>query len=69
MSTNGPFVEFEKVKATKETTKGLCCTGIDGTKETWVPKSQISDDSEVYGEGHEGTLSVSEWWATVAGLV
>ena len=29
----------------------------------WIPKSQISDDSEVYSLGDQGNLVVSEWWA------
>lgn len=37
-------------------------------RELWVPKSQIHDDSEVYGDGHEGVLVVSEWFAKKAEL-
>lgn len=32
---------------------------IDG----WVPKSVIHDDSEVYGEGHVGSLVIPAWKA------
>lgn len=33
----------------------------------WVPRSQIHDDSEVYGDGHEGTLVVTAWIAKQKG--
>lgn len=33
----------------------------------WVPKTQITDDSEVYEVGGEGTLSVTEWLAQERG--
>lgn len=59
--------EFENVKAIKETDLGLLCE-IDGD-EHWIPKSQIDDESEVYEEGHEGTLVVTEWIAKEKGLV
>lgn len=67
MSVRGPVVEFEKVKVTKETDKALLCV-IEG-KEVWMPKSQIHEDSKVFKEGDEGTLTVSEWIATEKGLV
>lgn len=36
----------------------------DSSGETaWVPKSQVDDDSEVYGMGHEGDLIVNSWFA------
>lgn len=60
-------VELEGVRGVKATKLALLCA-ID-EKEVWVPQSHIDDDSEVYAEGHEGTLVVSEWWATQEGLV
>lgn len=33
----------------------------------WIPLSQITEDSEIQGPGDEGTLSVSEWFATDRG--
>lgn len=42
---------------------------IEGEK-TWVPKSQITDDSEVYSKvSGGGELIVSRWWAEKKGLV
>jgi hypothetical protein len=34
---------------------------------TWVPKSVIHDDSEVYAKGHSGILAVHAWWASKQG--
>jgi hypothetical protein len=62
----GDTKTFKDVEAKKETDKALLCV-IDG-KEHWVPKSQIDDDSEVFEEGHRGTLVCSEWWAEKNGL-
>ena len=60
-------VSFDEVVAIKETDASLLCV-IEG-KKVWIPKSQIDDDSEVYKDGHEGTLVISEWIATERGLV
>ena len=38
------------------------------TNEFWIPKSQIHDDSEVYGESMTGDVIVSLWWAEKANL-
>ncbi len=35
----------------------------------WIPKSMVHDDSEVYAQGHTGTLIVSRWIAEQKGLV
>jgi hypothetical protein len=51
----------------KQTEKALLVE-IDG-EQHWIPQSQVDDDSEVYKEGDEGTLVVSEWIATEKGLV
>jgi hypothetical protein len=33
----------------------------------WLPKSQITEDSEVYEVGDEGTLTITEWLAEQRG--
>lgn len=33
----------------------------------FIPQSQVSPDSEVYGEGHKGKLVVSHWLARQRG--
>lgn len=60
-------VEFRDVVCKYETDAALLCE-ID-EKEYWIPKSQISNDSEVTAEDDVGTLVVSEWIATQKGLV
>jgi hypothetical protein len=38
-----------------------------GDRRAWVPKSQISDESEVFRVGDEGYLAVSDWFARTVG--
>jgi hypothetical protein len=38
-------------------------------RDEWIPKSHISDDSEVWKDGQSGTIMVTEWIATQKGLV
>jgi len=59
-------VQFENVTVKIETDKALLCEW--DADEHWVPKSQIHEDSEVYADGTNGTLIVSDWWADKAGL-
>lgn len=54
------------VKTIRETAKALLCR--IGKRDVWVPKSQIHDDSEVYKQGHEGKLVLSQWFAEQEGL-
>ena len=51
----------------RDSGKALLCK-IEGDVEAWIPKSQIDDDSEVYEEGHEGTLVITLWIAEKKGL-
>lgn len=57
---------IEDVLAIRETAKALLCI-IDGD-EVWIPKSVIDDDSEVYQDGDEGDLVITEWFAEKEGL-
>jgi len=59
-------VTIPDVTVNKETDKALLCE-IEG-EEMWIPKSQIQDDSEVFAEGDEGDLIISEWIAKEKGL-
>jgi hypothetical protein len=34
---------------------------------TWVPQSQVTEDSEVYAKGHKGALHVTAWYAKQKG--
>lgn len=60
-------VEIEDCKVLKETDSAILVL-IDGVKH-WIPKSQVSDDSEIWAEGDEGTLTITEWIATEKGLI
>lgn len=61
-------VAFDGCRGVRRTEKALLVRFGDG-EEVWIPQSQISDDSEVYGEGHEGTLVVTRFIAEQKGLV
>ncbi len=65
--TRDECVEFKGVTVLRESEKAILCV-VDG-EEYWIPKSQIHDDSEVYEDGTEGTLVVSEWIAREKNLV
>lgn len=60
-------IRIENVRVVHATDKALLCE-IDGD-ETWIPKSQISADSEVSEAGDEGTLIITEWIAEQKGLL
>lgn len=66
---NDKTVSLNDAVCTKETDAALLCV-IEG-EEHWIPKSQVSDDSEVFDDqdNAEGTLVVSEWIAKQRGLV
>jgi hypothetical protein len=59
-------VTVGKVICTKATPKAILVRLEDG-KETWVPQSQVHDDSEVWKEGHSGKLVVESWFAEQKG--
>jgi hypothetical protein len=61
------LAEIEDVEAIRETDAALLC--LIAGREVWIPKSQIHDDSEVWGEEQEGTLVIPEWLAKEKGLV
>ena len=57
---NGEY--FNDCECIKETAKAILVEDSDGDK-AWVPKSQIHPDSDVWEDGHEGTLVVTEWFS------
>ncbi len=60
-------VSFDVETVEAETEKAILVE-IEGEKE-WVPKSQITEDSEVYSKkSGGGELIVTRWWAEQAGL-
>ena len=52
-------------KCIRETDKaiGVKIKGKPPGSIVWIPKSVVHDDSEVYGNGHEGKLIVQRWFA------
>jgi hypothetical protein len=61
----GESYEWGTVEVVKETEKALKVKkpGGDDDDGEWVPKSQIHSKSEVMGDGDEGMLMVSQWFA------
>ena len=54
------------VEALRSTTAAVLCLIED--EEVWIPQSQIDDESEVWEEGDQGTLVISQWLADKKGL-
>jgi len=60
-------VSFEVNGIKSETDKAILVE-LEG-EEYWVPKSVISEDSEVWSrESESGTLIVEKWWARKNGV-
>jgi hypothetical protein len=55
-----------EVEIIAETERALLCV-IDG-HEIWIPRSQVTLDSEVAEKGDFGTLVVTRWFAERTGL-
>lgn len=71
MRDTDPVEEIDDVKCDKDTPKAILVevTVAKGkTIKTWVPKSLIHDDSDVYKAGTEGKLVVARWFAEQEGL-
>lgn len=60
-------VEFEDTRCIAETTDAIKC--VVDEQEVWIPKSQVTDNSEVWKKGDEGKLVITEWIATEKGLI
>ena len=54
-------VRLFDVEAIRSTDKAVLCRIED--EEVWIPQSQIDDESEVWEEGDQGTLVISQWLA------
>jgi hypothetical protein len=59
-------VKIEDARCIRATEKAILVE-IDGDQH-WIPQSQVDADSEVWKEGDEGTLVVSDWIAEQKGL-
>lgn len=61
MASNNEWVYFEEVYCVRETDKALIVE-IDGEEQV-IPKSQISEESDVQELADEGTLVIPKWLA------
>jgi hypothetical protein len=60
--------EFSDVTPLKDSGEALLCRIPDLDEDIWIPKSQITDNSEVYeGDQPAGTLAVTGWLAEQRG--
>jgi len=59
---------IENARCTAETEKAILVEADSLDESLWVPKSQVTDDSEVYKKDTDGDLIVNDWWAFKAGL-
>ncbi len=62
------WVSFTVTEPVEKETDAAILVEVDGVQH-WIPKSQISEDSEVYEEGQTGELVITEWIATEKGIV
>lgn len=58
-------VTIEGVRVERQTDLALLCVWTQGkrAREHWIPKSQVTDDSEVWEPGHSGKLVITGWYA------
>lgn len=59
--------DFPGSRCIKATARAILCVLDDG-REIWIPQSQVDADSEVFAEGDEGKLVISDWFAEKEGL-
>lgn len=63
--------EIEDAKCVGSTNMALLIRADDFRTDVWIPKSVISDDSEVYGDTYDeagpGLLVVKGWYAEKQG--
>jgi hypothetical protein len=70
MHEEGRTVHINDVDCLRETDSAIHVDSPDLDESTWIPKSQIHDDSEVWKEGQaRGTLVVKLWFAEQRGWV
>jgi len=62
-------VGIEDVECIQETPLALLCRFPALDEDKWIPKSQISESSDVREVLDEGTLVMAEWLAVEEGLL
>lgn len=60
-------IENAFVKA--ETEKALLIEAEEFDDDTWIPQSQVHDDSEIWKEGQTSDLVIKDWIAEKLGLM
>lgn len=63
-------VYFEGARCIAETDQAIKVRIFQrgGSREVWIPKSQVHADSEIAGKLDEGRLAVTGWFAAKEGL-
>ena len=56
-------------KCVKETAKAIRVELDDLGDKIWIPQSQVHENSEVWKDGQEGEVIVSDWFAKKEGLI
>jgi hypothetical protein len=62
-------VGIEDVECIQETPLALLCRFHERDEDLWIPKSQVSESSDVREVLDEGTLVMAEWLAVEEGLL
>lgn len=60
---------IENVHIKAETEKAILIESEEFDEDTWIPQSQIDDDSEIWKKGQTGNLIISDWIAEKLGLL
>jgi hypothetical protein len=60
---------IENAECIAETDLAILVEAPDLEEDTWVPKSQVKDESDVKEKGDSGDLCVSQWFAGERGWV
>lgn len=61
-------VTIRGCKAVNESAKALLVRCGDWEADKWIPKSVITDDSEVFARDGDGDLVIAGWFARKEGL-
>ena len=61
------FETFEEARCVAETSKAIKVELSGGAKH-WIPRSVLSEDSEVYKEGTDGKLIIKTWFVEKEGI-
>lgn len=52
-----------------ETEEAILVEAEDFDEDTWIPQSQVHEDSEIWKEGQNGALILKDWIAGKLGLI